>query len=66
MNSPPNGENKCDILEEIDNLCRQLETITAKIKMLKLQQKDEEKQEHHKRVRRKKESIDVGDLGVGL
>ena len=43
MNSPPNGENKCDILEEIDNLCRQLETITAKSKVLKLQQKAGEK-----------------------
>ena len=43
MNSPQKSENKRDKLEEIDNLCRQLETITAKSKVLKLQQKAGEK-----------------------
>ena len=44
----PNGENKRDVLEEIDDLCKQLERITAKIKMLQFQQKAEELQEHKK------------------
>ena len=66
MISPSNCENKRDILGEIDDLYRQLETITAKIKMLRLQQKAEEQEQkqEQKRNRRKKKSIDVGDLVV--
>ena len=67
MNSPPNCENKGDISGEIDDLCRWLETITAKIKVLRLQQKVEEQEQEQKRIRwkkKKKKSIDVGDLVV--
>ena len=54
MNSPPNCENKGDISGEIDDLCRWLETITAKIKVLRLQQKVEEQEQEQKRIRWKK------------
>ena len=46
--------NKRDMSGNIDDLFRQLETITAKIKVLRLQQKAEEQEQEEKRIRREK------------
>ena len=59
----PKGEDKCDVLDEMDDLCQQLERITRRIRVLQLQQKAEELQECEKRILRKK-GISVGDSVV--
>lgn len=62
----PKGHDKCDVIDEMDDLCQQLERITKRIRVLQLQQKAEELQQECKKtiVRKKKKGVSVGDSVV--